>query len=199
MKRRIFALVLAILSAMALAAWRVQSWRRDYFASPPSAYATLKEAREAGVLRQGWLPEFLPASATDIREKHNAEQNTTIARFHFDPEADLKSLLNEAEEMPPTAFRGIAPHRIGGSEAWFPDTLFQGNFDNLKPPGFQIYRITRVGKQGPSDVLYAWHLALNKRAGICYLWSSVGLPPPVTSSATQISIVPTSSGTGTNK
>lgn len=50
-----------------------------------SSYATAALAREAGAVRRGWLPEFLPPSATDIREHHNLDTNAVILRFSFDP------------------------------------------------------------------------------------------------------------------
>ncbi len=35
-------------------------------------YATLEEARAAGAIEQGWVPDGLPASTTDLREAHRS-------------------------------------------------------------------------------------------------------------------------------
>jgi hypothetical protein len=56
----------------------------DYLDTRESAYATLAEARAAGALARGWVPEYLPASAREIRERHNVDTNEVWGRFEFD-------------------------------------------------------------------------------------------------------------------
>lgn len=44
-------------------------------------YATLAEARAAGAVARGWVPDWLPPSATNIREVHNLDTNHFMVRF----------------------------------------------------------------------------------------------------------------------
>ena len=46
-------------------------------------YATYGDAIAAGAQRRGWLPSFVPATATDIREVHDIDTNTQWLRFAF--------------------------------------------------------------------------------------------------------------------
>jgi hypothetical protein len=161
--------ILAALSSLGLAI--LQSRNRIHaFVTPTRTYATLEKAIKEGVVRQGWLPDFLPISAYNIREKHNYEQNTVVASFSFDPSQSMVRMLSEGKELPAGSTNGIRPSVVGRREAWFPDAIIQGKFGDLTPAGFRLYRIERRKRVGPYEVTATWHLAVNQKAGVCYLW-----------------------------
>jgi hypothetical protein len=76
-------LALLILASAAIFAWN--GYRRADIQE--SSHATAALAREAGAVARGWLPEFLPPSATDIRERHDLDTNAVILRFSFSSDA----------------------------------------------------------------------------------------------------------------
>lgn len=48
-----------------------------------SHYKTLEEAKKSGAIDKGWLPDFLPPSATDIQEIHHIELDRIRVEFSF--------------------------------------------------------------------------------------------------------------------
>ena len=42
-----------------------------------ASYTSTAEAIRSGVLGKGWIPEWLPKDATDIREVHNIDSNVS--------------------------------------------------------------------------------------------------------------------------
>lgn len=134
-------------------------------------YETLEEAIRGGVFRQGWLPAFLPRSAFNIREKRNSEYNTVIASCSFDPADNLLPLLAEAEELPLSALSTIRPPSAPAKKGvWLPRNITKGKFGALAADGFRFYRSERVERAGPHQVTAIWHVAINQREGVCYLW-----------------------------
>lgn len=62
-----------------------------------ASYATYEEAKADGAMRRGWIPAFVPASATDLKESHNLDTNESWLTFRF-AEADREGL---AEALTP--------------------------------------------------------------------------------------------------
>ena len=50
-----------------------------------ASYATLDEARMAGAVSAGYLPEGLPPSARDIREGHDPESRQALGALQLLP------------------------------------------------------------------------------------------------------------------
>jgi len=50
------------------------------------SYATLEEAEADGLFARGWLPDLLPASATNIRTEINLDLNVSSGEFSFKSE-----------------------------------------------------------------------------------------------------------------
>jgi hypothetical protein len=168
--KRLFTIA-GLLVASAVGVVTLRSYNGRYaFTTAPQTYPNLQGAIEGGVISKGWLPDFLPRSAYNIREKHNYEQNTVIACFSFDPVENILPMLSGANEVSLNITKGIRPSAIGKREAWFPDAIMDGKFGSLTPAGFRLYRIERIKRVGTFEVMATWHLALNQKAGICYLW-----------------------------
>ena len=78
-------------------------------------YATYAEAERQGAVRRGWIPAYVPRSATDIAEAHDLDANTQRLRFRLPP-SDLPALLAQLEPLPPGAPlpRALSAPALGG-------------------------------------------------------------------------------------
>lgn len=47
-------------------------------------YATMEEVRVDNVINRGWIPEFMPASAYAIKERHSGDTNEGWGTFQFE-------------------------------------------------------------------------------------------------------------------
>jgi len=75
-----------------------------------SHYATFRDLERASAGARSWMPEWLPESATDIREWHDLDTNSTLVAFTV-PNAT------------PTLLSGCKPFRFTanpGSASWWP-------------------------------------------------------------------------------
>ena len=123
-----------------------------------ATYATYSDAIAAGAQRRGWLPSFIPATATDIREVHDIDTNTQWLRFRL-PVGDTSVGTGGTRiSISEAATRAPKPPRSMGD--WLPELR--------SPPivtrrsGIQAYR--HSGQRGarcvavlPADGLaYAW-------------------------------------------
>ena len=125
-----------------------------------ATYATYNDAIAAGVQRRGWLPPFVPTTATDIREVHDLDTNQQWLRFRV-PVGDTSVGIGATRiGIDEAASRGDKPPRVMGD--WLPELR--------KPPiitrrsGIQAYRHLHLPHLGarcvavvPADGLaYAW-------------------------------------------
>jgi hypothetical protein len=123
-----------------------------------ASYATYADAIAGGAQQRGWLPPFVPTSATDIREVHDLDSNTQWLRFRV-PVGDT-SVGTGAARISISEAASRAPKPPGAMGDWLPELR--------NPPlitrrsGIQAYR--HSGHLGarcvaivPSDGLaYAW-------------------------------------------
>jgi hypothetical protein len=70
--------VLALIGVFALGVFAVA-----HFENPSSRFSTYDELRASGLIERGWVPEFLPRSATDIEESHDLDTNRGWASFKY--------------------------------------------------------------------------------------------------------------------
>lgn len=62
----------------------------DYLNTRETGYATIADAREAGAIAAGFVPDHLPASAREIRERHTTDGREVWGRFEFsEPDREL--------------------------------------------------------------------------------------------------------------
>jgi len=123
-----------------------------------NSYASLSEARAAGAVSAGYLPEGLPPSAHDIREAHDPDSADRWVIFSFPAsERDQLMALLDPVEQSLAGQRADVPGRI----EWWP-TLLRDALDaeRIKATGLQTYR-SRSG-----DRFYA----VNWNQGRAYLW-----------------------------
>lgn len=55
-------------------------------------YDNYADAQKAGAIKRGWIPDFVPASAHNIRERHDIDTNNQLLRFTVNP-SDIPGML----------------------------------------------------------------------------------------------------------
>jgi hypothetical protein len=127
--------------------------------SQTNSYETLAEARQAGAITKGWIPEGLPTGSHDIREGHvpGTSQRWGIFEYARAEEPTLRALL-EPEEIAVDGLRCDVPTRI----EWWPRVL-RGSLDGSRvaATGTRVYRAKDGG------LLFG----VNWNQGRAYYWS----------------------------
>ena len=103
-----------------------------------SAYATLAEARQAGEIQRGWMPDGLPPGTFELRGAHSVDTNARWGLFSFPPaEAPALKTVLEPSEFPLQGQTCNPPRRI----EWWPIQL-RGNLDaeRIAATGLKAYR-----------------------------------------------------------
>jgi len=49
-----------------------------------ATYADRRAALRAGAIERGWVPEWIPKTARDLREVHNVDTNQSMLSFRYD-------------------------------------------------------------------------------------------------------------------
>ncbi len=99
-------------------------------------YATLDEARQAGAIDHGWVPQGLPSSTTDIREGHDLDSGALWGTFTFpvSETSRVQSLVGEELSAAPYC------HPPGRLE-WWPLALRAPiDVSRLHAAGVRLYR-----------------------------------------------------------
>lgn len=113
----------------------------------------MAEARRAGAVDRGWLPDILPDTSTNVREVHNIDSSETWCAFEL-TEAESARLRAKMSVLGPAeaARRTIRSPGV----AWWPRAL-QGTLDQraLDRAGITLYGSGRFlfafeGSSGPS-------------------------------------------------
>lgn len=125
-----------------------------------ATYGTLAEARQAGAVSAGRIPDGLPAGTREMREAYGESSKRRWGLFNFPPaEGDqLKALLDTSEVS--LQNQEIAPPR---RIEWWP-VLLRGPLDaqQLAATGLRTYK-SRSG-----DLTFA----VNWNQGRAYYWSA---------------------------
>jgi hypothetical protein len=130
--------------------------------SQTNSFASLAEARQAGAITNGWIPDGLPPGSHDIREGHVPGTTQRWGLFEY-PQAEetvLRGLLRP-DEIPGDGQQCDVPSRI----EWWPLVL-RGQLDGnrLAATGVRLY----LAKD--SDLLFA----VNWKQGRAYYWPKGG-------------------------
>jgi hypothetical protein len=127
--------------------------------SKTNSFATLTEARQAGAIEHGWVPDGLPAGAHDLREAHLPDSTKRWGLFEY-PQAEQETLrvLLTSDELSLDGQHCDIPSRI----EWWPIAL-RGDLDGARiaATGLRAYR----SKTG--DLIFA----VNWRQGRAYYWA----------------------------
>lgn len=82
-----------------------------------ASYADLATAERAGAIRQGWIPDWVPRSAREIRELHDLDTNQSMLSFRYDPN-DLLTVPSTCSQVRPSEV-SPAPFRA----SWWPNDV----------------------------------------------------------------------------
>ena len=63
-----------------------------------SDFASIAEIQQSGLIEKGWFPNWMPLSATKIKETHNIDTNAGYIFFHFSQQ-DLNDLIGACPEI----------------------------------------------------------------------------------------------------
>lgn len=87
-------------------------------------YASYAEAEADGAIRRGWIPDFVPASATDNQESHNLDVNSQWVAFSF----DLGDLPSMTAMLSQALRENVYPpdERATRKRPWWPKDLSPG-------------------------------------------------------------------------
>ena len=119
-----------------------------YFAASErveSTYANYADAKRAGAIERGWIPAFVPRSATDIQESHDLDTNRQHLRFGA-PTADLEAIVDGMVRLTSSQAKDIEGYAPGAA----------ANLD--------VYRDTTV-------TLGAGCVAVDFRNAMAYAWT----------------------------
>ena len=65
-------------------------------------YASIDAVKDQKAMQEGWVPSILPASAYDIIETHNLDENEIFGSFKYkdvDEEAFLKHITKNSDDV----------------------------------------------------------------------------------------------------
>jgi hypothetical protein len=85
-------------------------------------YANYSQVTSDHAIDRGWVPDWLPANATNIYELHNIDTNYSMLRFSFPAGTELK---------PPSACAQIDPSKAPQprySRSWWPRDVPPSSF-----------------------------------------------------------------------
>ena len=125
-----------------------------------ASYATLAEARDAGAVAAGRMPEGLPVGTHDIREARDTDTVRRWMLFSFPAaEGDTLKTLIESQEVSLEGESCDVPGRI----EWWP-VLFRGALDPdaIAATGLRAYQ------SASGDFVFL----VNWKQGRAYYWSS---------------------------
>ncbi|MGY0800151.1 hypothetical protein ACW7G0_14005 [Lysobacter sp. A286] len=92
---------------------------------PEVSYANMAEAIKHGAVDRGWIPKWIPASATNIREIHDLDTNESMMAFDM-VSSDSWQL---PEHCVAITFQEASPPRF--SRSWWPSAQELGHSYNF--------------------------------------------------------------------
>lgn len=102
--------MLAVVSCVS--AWIIVSGKMAYM---EREFADYKAAKAAGEIEKGWLPSFLPESATAIKVINNTDNKSSLASFRYEGALDIGAC-----EMSVLSAATLPAERV---VLWWPDEL----------------------------------------------------------------------------
>jgi len=125
-------------------------------------YATYGEAVAAEEVQRGWLPAWVPASATDVHIQGNIDTNESWLRFDV-PRISADSLRRG---LKPLSAGDVQVRKPSGSRAWWFEGLIEQQPANDAALYADIYR--GDGNIVPRSVV----IAFDRTSGRVYAWPS---------------------------
>jgi len=133
-----------------------------------ASYVDYDEASADGAVTRGWIPGFVPRSATKIAESHNLDSNRQWLKFHFDP-ADLPQMLTI---LKPVSAEDIRFPSTDATRArpWWPSALL--NHTPALESDYDVYSYDDTGQSGGASKNYTGFVAIEKSRPVAWYWSN---------------------------
>jgi hypothetical protein len=119
-----------------------------------SIYPDYEAAVSAGAIDRGWIPEFIPPSAKEIKETHNLDTNEVWVSFVWGSgewlsvEEDCRTVEGERIEL---------PRKSGGG--WWPPALVEASNPPPRKSEYAYYRCKNgavLAVQSKERRVYYW-------------------------------------------
>lgn len=120
-------------------------------------HPTYADALRGGARERGWLPDFVPATATAIREVHNLDSGEQWLRFVL-PRAELDALAARVPAIPP----GGAPARHRRPPRWSGTWVSEAG----GPARDSVSHHQAAGRDGR-----LWCIVVDRRDSTVYGWT----------------------------
>ena len=135
----------------------------DYLDTRESTYETVHEAHAAGAVDQGWVPEYLPPSAREIRERHNVATSEVWGRFEF----KAGDLAQTAHACRPVDVREVSlPGAETRGTAWWAEMLRTDR--SAAAEHFELHACGTVPQTAQRRFL-----AVHRRMPTAFYWTTV--------------------------
>jgi hypothetical protein len=124
-----------------------------------SVFANVKEARSSGAVARGWVPNDLPESATDLRERHDLDTNEVWGILRLPATEHPSSITLRRVEASKITGHAVRSPRV----SWWPEML-TGNLDGrvLEQHGFEFYSTLAP---------FEFWIAIDRNRGRGFFWS----------------------------
>ncbi len=130
-------------------------------------FADRERAAATGEISRGWIPDWLPSSARDIRERHHVDSGATLLSFAFD-EKDRDQLVRQCEPagtLPETPSRALV-----AGVSWWPTEL-RGPGRRATETSFRYFRCREQTKFANGHVEQRnAALAVRMDAPVAFFW-----------------------------
>jgi hypothetical protein len=133
------------------------------------SYSTLDAAKADGAVRRGWIPEFVPASARDIRMSYDLDTNEIWLRFAISPDA-IGSMLSVCKEDRPRHWAAYPRVPCSGWR-WWPSALTRGAENTPESTFDTIYWCERSPRGGWMSRTGGF-IVVDSAASTAYYWET---------------------------
>ena len=139
-----------------------------------ASYATLDDARRAGAISRGWIPECLPSSSREIREHHDIDINHGWMRFGFEP-ADSVVFLHAIRRVPDDSIRFL--QLAIPSVPWWNSSLSPGRLPEASNERGFLFFTLRYEETNEAGTVFTtdWRFALKLSEGVGYGWVTTAI------------------------
>jgi hypothetical protein len=119
-------------------------------------FPSYSAASDAGAFSRGWVPDWIPKSATEIYETHNLDTNLFMVKFLFPKQIDFTL---------PTSCKSIAPTLPPSppfKRKWWPSDVPALEFTTLRH-AFYLCKGENANKE---------YVAISSKLSEVYIWQS---------------------------
>ena len=112
----------------------------DLYVTHDEVYANYDALVDSSIIKKGWIPEFVPRSARDIRVTHDIILSEQRIKFGFDSD-DLPVILDSIDRVSKDAVRFPSTCTMWSSlwQLWWPKELLRGSEKEIRWHNYIFY------------------------------------------------------------